>query len=683
MPAARDITVHLCLLVTLVAPHGSSAQPLQVPGVEVTDRPMEPEDPEGQPSSFATSHALTEAGTEARTLAEELASGPGVQTRSLGGLGSFTAVLIRGSSPDQVAVFLDGIPLNPPGGGAVDLSTLPFFLMGRIDVYRGFLPVEFGSFGLGGAVNIVPRWPKGPSSWEALTALGSWWTRRAGVSWTGHEGQWAWSLAAVYEGTQGDFRYYDDNQTPYETSDDRIRKRSNNQYDSTQLVCLARRSGPWQTSVLENLSWRRSELAGTASQPPVTGPYYAYLRQALGLRARRRWPRVHSGLTFRLYGVYTYEQFSNPEGRLLSISQTDSLQHTLRAGLLGRYEWTWREIQVLSLVADLGAGFYTALDALDGETQSGRERLSAGLAVRDEWYLFDGRLYLAPVLRADVVTDSWDQERILRWLVSPRLGVAYSPLEGLTVKSNVGRYFRPPTFLELFGLHGVVRGRPDLQAESGWALDLGVQYAATPKGRSLDRVLLEVVGFGNRVSNLIFFLPSARALVAENWGEAWLAGAEVSAAVWLLRSFRATAAYTFLYSTYLGPATYLVGNALPGRSRHVFHTRLDWAWTWRRLGLGLFGELEYRSAFYRDLGNRKRAPARAILSLGCKLRPWLRGLTVTLEVRNVTNRLVDWVPAPAYTGLERIPQAVADYAGYPLPGRAFYLTINYRGRRSP
>ncbi len=668
----------LCLVgLVLSTPGGPRAQPLQVPGVEVRDRPVEPEDPEGQPSAFANSHDLSGAATEARTLGEELTTEPGVQVRSLGGLGSFTAVLIRGSSPDQVSVFLDGIPLNPPGGGATDLASLPYFLMGRVDVYRSFLPAEFGSFGLGGAVNILPRWPTKQGHAEVFGSLGSWWTRRLGVSASHLEGSWAWHLAGTYDGTQGTFTYFDDHQTPYETSDDRFRTRQNNAYDGLQLLCLGRRRGAWKASVLEHLSWRRSELAGTASQPPVSGPFFTALRQVLGLRLDRRWPAKSSRVTLRLHTVYGYEEFSNPDGKLLSIGRTDSLQHSILAGFSGRYQWTWRTLQILSLVADVQGGLYRARDALNGREVGPQSRFQAGLALRDEWFLLDGRLYLAPVLRFDLVADWMEERSVLRWLTSPRLGWAYRPSEHVVLKANVGRYFRPPTFLELFGFHGVVRGRSDLKAESGWAMDLGAAYSRRFRSAGLNKLSAEAAVFGRRVSNLIYFLPSARALVATNWGEAWLAGAEASASVWLLRSLRVNGAYTFLFTRYLGPATYLDGMALPGRPQHVLHVRLDWVFNWRRLGLGLFGEYEYRSPFFRDLGNRRQAPSRTLLACGLKIRPWLPGLTITIEGRNLLNDLVDWVPAPPNTGLGRIPEAVSDYAGYPLPGRAIYLTVNW------
>jgi hypothetical protein len=64
---------------------------------------------------------------------------PGVTVRRLGGLGAFSAVSVRGSTFRQVEVFLDGVPMNPDGSGAVDLSELPQGLGKTLDQKREIL----------------------------------------------------------------------------------------------------------------------------------------------------------------------------------------------------------------------------------------------------------------------------------------------------------------------------------------------------------------------------------------------------------------------------------------------------------------------------------------------------------------------------------------------------------------
>ncbi len=521
-PAATQL---LLLLALASSPTPVLAQTLHVPGLDVTDRPLSPEDPESNPTAFATSEPLDHNATEAQTLPELLALQPGVQVRSMGGLGSFTAILIRGSSPDQVAVFLDGIPLSRGASPAVDLSTLPFFLLDRMDLFRGMLPAELGSFAVGGAVNLVTRWaPKRPTT-EVYAGLGSWWTRRVGLYQGLRIGRWGLSAAATYQGSQGTFRYFDDNQTPYQTADDRYRTRSNNQFDQVGLLARIRHRWRWKTTIFQQFTWRRTALAGTASQPPIDGPFYAFLRQALGVQLERpRFGRLPLGLMVRGYGAYVREQFSNPEGLLLALGRTDSIQNSGQVGITSRLQFFWGTHQIIALISDLGLDLYREFDRLSRSSNPVQSRITSGLALRDEITVWRDRVVLVPVVRMDMVRDRMDDGSIvtgrLDWLLSPRLGLALKLENGFSLQGNVGRYFRPPSFMEIFGYHGVVRGNADLKSEDGWNFDLGPVFRRRFASGPVDRLDLSAAGFGRRVSNLIYLLPTARSLVAQNWGEA-------------------------------------------------------------------------------------------------------------------------------------------------------------------
>lgn len=59
------------------------------------------------------------------SVAQLLSELPGVTVNRLGGIGSTALISLRGSTWEQVGVYLDGIPLNSAIGGGVDLSTLP------------------------------------------------------------------------------------------------------------------------------------------------------------------------------------------------------------------------------------------------------------------------------------------------------------------------------------------------------------------------------------------------------------------------------------------------------------------------------------------------------------------------------------------------------------------------------
>lgn len=66
-------------------------------------------------------------------------------------------VSIRGSNPNEVAVYLDGVKINSAHSGVADLSQLDFYSLERIEVLRGGNAFLFGQGNLGGVLNLESR----------------------------------------------------------------------------------------------------------------------------------------------------------------------------------------------------------------------------------------------------------------------------------------------------------------------------------------------------------------------------------------------------------------------------------------------------------------------------------------------------------------------------------------------
>ena len=125
-------------------------------------------------------------------VATAVARAPGVVVRRLGGLGDLAQVGIRGAGARQSEVLLDGIPLNPEGGSAVDLSELPLRALDRVEVYRGQAPALLGTTALGGAVAL---WTTDAPVTRVSLGAGSWGTARGDATFGG-EG-WLASFSRV------------------------------------------------------------------------------------------------------------------------------------------------------------------------------------------------------------------------------------------------------------------------------------------------------------------------------------------------------------------------------------------------------------------------------------------------------------------------------------------------------
>ncbi len=98
------------------------------------------------------------------------------------------------------------------------------------------------------------------------------------------------------------------------------------------------------------------------------------------------------------------------------------------------------------------------------------------------------------------------------------------------MKANAGRYYRMPTFLELFGNTGSVTGNSQLDAETGENRDVGV-VLNFPRAGAFRSLFLEVSRFDNTAENLILFFPNSQYTVKPtNIGASRIRGWEVSAA---------------------------------------------------------------------------------------------------------------------------------------------------------
>ncbi|WP_418587096.1 TonB-dependent receptor [Phocaeicola sp.] len=89
-----------------------------------------------------------------KSLSEALTQLPGIKLRESGGVGSDMQLMLDGFSGKHVKVFIDGVP-QEGAGTAFDLNNIPVNFAERIEVYKGVVPVGFGTDALGGVINIV------------------------------------------------------------------------------------------------------------------------------------------------------------------------------------------------------------------------------------------------------------------------------------------------------------------------------------------------------------------------------------------------------------------------------------------------------------------------------------------------------------------------------------------------
>src|SRR6185436_13043511 len=149
----------------------------------------------------------------AASVADAVATAVGAHARSLGGLGAYASVSVRGASPGHTAVLIDGVPLARIAAVTTDLGRFALDAFGEVDLYRGAVPIELGGAGVGGALNLVTRLGPGAHGERiaASVGVGSYGARHARARYGDRHGGAVSSTTIGYQGATGDYRYFNDN----------------------------------------------------------------------------------------------------------------------------------------------------------------------------------------------------------------------------------------------------------------------------------------------------------------------------------------------------------------------------------------------------------------------------------------------------------------------------------------
>ena len=621
-----------------------------------------PEDP----SAFTSVIRPADFAGEAKDLEDLLARSVGVQVRRFGGPGQRAEISIRGSTPNQVVILLDGIRLNSAQSGALDLSTISLDSIERIEVSRGAGSAQAGSDAIGGVINLVSKRIGGKSGGAVALGTESFGAQRFHIE--AREQFRSWQLYGGYTGfrSRGDFEFLrpvvrgTGFSLPFLP---RQVERVNNRVLRHGISLKAGRGlGEAAYLSLEN-HWGRISR-GRPGQDPGNGEL-AGQRARAHERATHNLSRLHvdwsppgfSGLRasadlyYRLARSHFHDAEISGGGPFDTKTRNDSLgtkahldfdfdrwsiQQHVRVALDARVERVRRDSQRIS-------------------ERASRRRRTYGVFVQDEAIFFDGRLHLIPGLRLDS-TEGFG----LRSL--PRLGLIAKLVKGVELRANLERAFRAPNLDELFFANqGFLRGNPNLQQEESDQFDIGLRLTREKLGW-LRNMQLEFAYFDQRLEDSIVFVLISNGVVSpQNTGPARIRGMELRADLALQDWLRLHSNYT-----HVNAKNRKTGLALPARARNKFSLRLELGKT--TSPLLLIAELNQTSEIPVSESGGTRLSDRSVYDLTLVLNPAAFGITslqrftspisaLRIGVRNVTDR------------------SVRDAQFFPQPGRVWFMSL--------
>lgn len=596
---------------------------------------------------------------------ELLEAVPGAQVRSTGGPGAPAYLALRGSAPWQTLVLLDGVPVSGADALAVDLSALPLVLLDGIDVYRGQVPVQLGAAQPGGAVNL--RFGFASSDRVALRTGGGSFGYRTASAAAQARGAVDWLAGLSYSGANADFAYFDDAGTRFEPADDGTRRRLNAGHDALSAVLRLRaRPGRWRITTLGVGGWRAQGVPGIVTLPTT------------GLSTTAGWLQPSVVAASNLSDTVRVELLGSWRVRQLTVRDASGeLPPGLQAGA------SWGHFGLLSVRPSITVGTRLTVEPLlEGAIESavhpgGPARTRLGGAGGVEAVAELGEWALRAGVRSDLAADrSGADAASLDVSTNPSIGAAWRHATGvgaeLGLRLSGGGASRLPGFVERFGSGASLVGDPDLRPEQRWGAEAGVWFAGE---RGVFAGSLDVAGYGRTANDLIVWVENGTGVsVAQNLDRARIAGLEVAAQLDVGRWAGVTATYAWIDAVDTGPDASSNGEHVPWVVPHQLSASLTGGVDAVVVRLGL----TYAGAFAIDRLGQRPLPARTTVDAGVRLaEPWLERFVLDAAVSNLLDARVQSVYLPDGGRLRAVPQAISDYSGYPLPGRAFYVSLSY------
>ncbi|MBI4238056.1 MAG: TonB-dependent receptor [Deltaproteobacteria bacterium] len=624
-----------------------------LPAVVVTA----PEERAAAPTAFHTVIRPAEQPQSFTTVTELLATAPGTQVRQLGSPGQFASVTIRGSSAEQVAVYLDGARLNSAGTGVVDLATIPLGAVDRIEVIRGGGSAQFGSDAIGGVVNIsTANAPLGTTTAASVTG-GSFLTLQGNASFAHRDDTQRVLISATHWSSDGDFSFHPSTTTLAGTTlagnTARVREHNRTLGESLLLQYGTQSDAHTEFRATNDFYFGDRQLPGLEVEATQLAPLNP-------LEATQQLYRdtATAGITFTdlgteglqldigLNNVFEVNRFDDPSPALGPAIARTAYSNGLNPHV--RMAYTRGNATFTNTLA---ARYDFRFDLFDDRARN-RTTTAAGTQVRDthtlllhdEWQPWRDRLFVAPSLR---LTTTPTVTRHAEY----RLGILGRPLPWLALLGNIETAHRLPTLLELYHPdQGFIRGNPDLDAERAWHWDAGARIETAV-------VQADVAYFQQHIHNSILFVPiSATTIAPINTFAVRSDGIEASATLQPWEWMRLSANYTWLRAAFRS-----TGLQLPGRPRHAATARLELAHdlSARLRGSG-YTEGHWVGAMPLNVDNTVFIAGRVTLDVGLKA-TWQprtgHEYFAALEARNVSN------------------VQIYDARGFPQPRRAFYLTV--------
>ena len=474
--------------------------------------------PEKLLDSVASVEVITEEEIEmaqANNLADILSSVSGLEISDYGNVGGIKAISIRGSSPEQVLVMIDGRPANDPQTGKIDLGLIPASIIEKVEIYRGPASAIYGANALGGVVNIITKKGKGDSKYAVNVNAGTY---------------GAQDYEASYQGSNDDLNYYFSGN--YFTNDG---DRENSQLEEIGFLGKVIHQLDQQTDLGLTLRYHdyNRGLPGSIDYPSPEA-----IQKNRNINLDLTWQKKEEDKDINVNGFYSFQRvfFDNPgmwghTGPSIHKGNSMGLSFDITD-----YNFTLGDDDSESQHI-LTYGGEVKNDMVDSTDLGERDSVSGALFIQDVWQPADmDDLKITAGIRCDY-------NQIYGSQLNPRVGLSYRLQDELNFHASIGKAYRAPNFSDLYWpADAYVAGNPDLIPETAWAYEAGLRYMSE-EGDFTGELNI----YRKNVENLINWAAGDNGIwIPSNIGTARIDGIEVLLEKDLGDHLRANLGYTYL-----------------------------------------------------------------------------------------------------------------------------------------
>ena len=637
--------------------------------------------------------------------ADMLAKASGVKVRETGGVGAESQINLNGFTGQHVRTFVDGVPISR--ASSFQIGNIPTELIDRIEIYKGVVPVTFGSDALGGAVNIVTR--RSNAQYANLSyTFGSFNTHKStlnvGAPLTDNIGIELNAYQNYSDNSYKVLTHYLDLTKGIYSKDQQWFKRFHDRYHNEVIIGKVNIfKEPWADKLSFSLNYNQEYKQiqnANLMQIVFGGKYQTSYTYSTGIEYEKK--NLLKGLSFSVVGRYdlTTTNVVDEENRIYSwdgsyrIKPTKGeamYQNTVFEGktayVAAHLDYWLSEKHFLQLThtfshyyrltkSQLFTPFSSDADFMDRINQKNITGLSYKYVPNDQWtVLAFGKYYAAKVTGPAVVSGHgylsvYEDHTERTNALGVGIGSSYEFSKELLAKLSYEKSYRLPNDRELFGDGDLEIGANQLRPEHSENLNVNLSWQPETNGHAL----LAEGGFALRYIQdyIIRNVASTGAATSKNHGKVLTLGGDFTLRYFYQKTFSVGGNLSYMdmrnreRKNTNGADSVTYGDRVPNMP-YLFGSA-DATYTFDSLltqddGLTLGYNLAYTHEFFlswQSEGAKITVPTQLSHDLSLTYTAPRNKYTLSVEVKNFTDALL--------------------YDNYSLQkaGRAFYVKASYR-----